>query len=232
MKMILKAFGLWLVAVMAVLPASAADTVKLGDVEIALTKPEEFCAFDRSQPADARAVQMIEGSLAGRNRLLGSYALCDELPKWRTGKVPLLTEFVQHQVMLALMNRPIPKPYATFKGQFCQQFKNSGQKVIDKISPEIDKRISAMSEKIKVNEQRMFGVLDAPDNGCVVMMLQRIKAETGASFVQLVTFTPVIVKTRLIFSYMFVPFKPDEGGQPTVDRLLANVEVFEKANAK
>jgi len=219
----------WTIVLLWTVPAFA-EEVKIGGATVTLTHPTDFCPFDKSQTADSRAIALIEGALAGRNRLLGAYALCDELPKWRSGSLPLLTEFVQHQTPVALMQRELPKPHTAFRKQFCDQFRGQGQAIMDKVSPEVDKRIASMSDKIKVNEQRMFGVIDGANESCFVLLLQKISTENDTTFVQLAVLAPVIVKSRLIFTYIFIPFNESIGGQPTVDRLRSLVAAMEAAN--
>ncbi|MGI9407938.1 MAG: hypothetical protein ACR2O4_16300 [Hyphomicrobiaceae bacterium] len=221
-----------LLAAMLVVAPAAAEDVKIGAASITLTHPDEFCPFDKSNPSDSRVISMIVGGLAGRNRLLGGYAKCDDLQRWRTGKQTLLGDMLQHQTMIALMGRDIPKPYAAYRKQFCDQFRNQGQTLIDKISPDVNKRISSMSADIAINEQRMFGVVNGEDERCYVLLLQKIKAETGETFVQLAVFSPVIVKSKMIFTYLFVRFDEEVGGQPTVNRLSKIAANMEKANGE
>ncbi|MGI9422726.1 MAG: hypothetical protein ACR2PA_06005 [Hyphomicrobiaceae bacterium] len=207
-----------------------AEDVQIGNASVTLTHPSEFCPLDSDQPADSRVVTFVQGLLAGRNRLLKVYALCNELPKWRSGKTPLLTDMLQFQTVIRMMSRDLSRPYPRFRKRICDEFRSQGQVILKKIAPESDKRLAALSEKIKLNRQRLVGVLDGLGERCYALLLQKIRTETGTTFTQLAVFAPVLVKGKFVFTYLFTPFEESIGSQPAVRRLRAIEAALERAN--
>ena len=220
----------WVACLIALAGTATAEDVQVGKATITLAHPSEFCPLDSRQPSDSRVITIIQGLLAGRNRLLKVYALCDELLKWRSRKAPLLTDMLQYQTVIRMMNRDLARPYSRIRKPLCDEFRSQGQVILNEIAPETDKRLAAISESIKLNQRRLVGVVDGLDERCYALLLQKIQAENGTTFTQLAVFAPVLVKGRIVFTYLFTRFVESVGSEPAVKRLRAIEAALEQAN--
>ncbi len=79
-------------------------------------------------------------------------------------------------------------------------------------------------EGIKVNEQKMLGVVDEDEFGCYSALFQRMQAEVGGEKQIAGVFTTTFVKGKIVYLNLYAPF----AGSATVQELL----VLQKALAK
>ena len=65
---------------------------------------------------------------------------------------------------------------ATVK-EICNVFKKQSQALVDKIKPDIDKRIENAFENVKMNEMKLLGVSHEDSTVCITATFQRLQTE-------------------------------------------------------
>src|SRR5882724_666768 len=130
-----------------------AKDVKIGEASIDLVMPAGFCELDEKFPADARMLTAI-GKLVsgGGNQLLAFAADCRQLDDWRSGKRPLLDDFVQYQTPAGLADKPLPLPPGEFLKQTCAATRAQGEKLLSGMAGDFKSRIEEAFNRVKVNE--------------------------------------------------------------------------------
>ncbi|MEL6290065.1 MAG: hypothetical protein AAFQ42_07745 [Pseudomonadota bacterium] len=221
----------WTMAASSVVEARpAAVSVQIAGTSLTLPTPDAHCPLEREKPSDARVLSMVEGALAGQNRLLGIYAPCDALGDWRSGKRALLGQMVQFQSIVSIAKVTIPKPYARQYASFCSNMRKRGQEIADEVSPEISRRIAKMTETIRVSEPKVIGVRKSGGVSCIVLVAQKIAAEDGSALVQLVAYRPLILKGKFVFAYVFRDLDNGAGVKPAISELEAIADATIAAN--
>jgi hypothetical protein len=207
-----------------VAPAPSGPVATIGRTQIGLVLPEGHCELDAGEPADARIMSSIRGAIAGSNELVASFAECTELKGWRAGIYPTLNHFGQYMTLLQTLNQEIDMPRPTMITEICKEMRASTPADNEAIMSKAGNRLEVIMEGIKVNEQKLLGVVDEDEFGCYSALFQRMQAEVGGEKQIAGVFTTTFVKGKIIYINLYAPF----AGSETVDELL----VAQKALAK
>ena len=198
------------------LVAPPPNTVTIGRTQVSLVFPEGHCQLDPSEPADARVMSSIRGAIAGTNELVASFADCTELKGWRARVYPTLDHFGHYMTLLETLNQEIDVPQAEMIAQICKEMRAANPAENEAIMSKVGTRVEAIMEGVKVNEQKMLGVVDEDGNGCYSALFQRIRSETGDDKQIAGVFTTTFVKGKFVYINLYSPF----AGNDTVNKLL------------
>ncbi len=201
---------------MQTLVAPPPDSVTIGRTQLSLVFPEGHCQLDPGEPADARIMSSIRGAIAGTNELVASFAECNELKGWRAGVYQTLDHFGQYMTLLQTLNQEIDTPQAAMIADICKQMRAASPADNEAIMAKSSNRLEVIMEGIKVNEQKMLGVIDEDANGCYSALFQRMQAEVGGEKQIAGVFNTTFVKGKIIYVNLYAPFAGDD----TVQKLL------------
>jgi hypothetical protein len=199
-------------------------TVTIGKTQVGLVLPDGHCELDPGEPADARIMSSIRGAIAGSNELVASFANCDELKGWRAGIYLTLDHFGQYMTLLQTLNQEIDMPRPAMITEICKQMRAATPAENEAIVAKAGNRLEVIMEGIKVNEQKMLGVVDEDEFGCYSALFQRMQAEVGGEKQIAGVFTTTFVKGKIVYLNLYAPFT----GSETVQELL----VLQKALTK
>jgi len=187
--------------------AAMAKDAKVGTTTLTLPPPTDYCELDAAQPSDARMVTAVEGMLAPTgNRLLAISADCTQLADWRTGKRPLLDNMAQYQTLVAWENGPLPAaPEATIK-EACNHMHAQGEQLVANMTPDIKARAEQVLKTVQVNEMKFLGVVGEEPRVCYAAMLQKFRTEVGTEKTQVTVFATTVVRSKLVYFYLFAPY--------------------------
>lgn len=213
----------------ALLPALAAHAqshvASVGGRNVQLVMPEKHCALDRANASDARVIALVERLLAGQNVLHLSTTDCDALRKWR-GTTKTLSEYTQVQSLIALKDQDFQGKEKSIIQQICAIATQQGGALTAQVEKDMQQRIEAGKEKIKLEAAHFLGVLGEDDHGCYVAMLIRGTTETGAPKAQLCIFANVVLQGKLFYLYRY----SDSVDTKTVQRLFEDRKAAAKAH--
>ncbi|MFO1173076.1 MAG: caspase family protein [Hyphomicrobiaceae bacterium] len=195
----------------------------IGKTEVGLVLPEGHCELDSSEPADARLISSIRGAIAGTNELVSSFADCEELKAWRAGTKPTLDNFGQYMTLLQTLNQNIDAPRPSFVSEVCSQMRATSPAENEALTSKASTRVEAIMEGVKVNEQKMLGVVAEDENGCYAALFQKMLAEVGGEKEIAGVFTTTLVKGKIVYLNLYAPF-----GDGVVDRLLTAQKALAK----
>jgi hypothetical protein len=186
---------------------AVAKDAKVGTISLTLPPPTDYCELDATQASDARMLKAIEGMLAPtNNRLLVMSADCTQLTDWRAGKRPLLDNMAQYQTLIPWENGPLPKtPEAVIKDA-CNQMRSQGEQMVTNMTPDVKARAEQVLKTVKINEMKFMGVVGEEPNACYAAMLQKFHTEVGTDKTQVTVFSSTIVKSKLVYFYLFAPY--------------------------
>lgn len=196
--------------------AASALEADVGGVRINVVGPKSYCPLEKANPADKEMLETNQELLKGKNDLLAIFASCDRLTAWRAGKADSLGDSAQYQV--SLKNKT--QQYAADKmiPQLCAEIRKSGSAAIKSAETEINKRydsVKATAGSLKVNEQKLYGVLHEDKTGCYHGIVQKLEVE-GKATTMFIVQAFLVVKGKLLFFNN----GSDLEGPATVQRLL------------
>ncbi len=198
------------------LVAPPPNSVTIGRTQLSLVFPEGHCQLDPGEPADARIMSSIRGAIAGTNELVASFAECNELKGWRAGVYQTLDHFGQYMTLLQTLNQEIDTPQAAMIADICKEMRAASPADNEAIMAKSSNRLEVIMEGVKVNEQKMLGVIDEDANGCYSALFQRMQAEVGGEKQIAGVFNTTFVKGKIIYVNLYAPFAGDD----TVNKLL------------
>lgn len=195
----------------------------IGKTDVGLVLPEGHCQLDSSEPADARLISSIRGAIAGTNELVSSFADCAELKAWRAGTKPTLDNFGQYMTLLQTLNQNIDQPRPSFVSEVCTQMRATSPAENEALTSKASTRVEAIMDGVKVNEQKMLGVVAEDENACYAALFQKMLAEVGGEKEIAGVFATTLVKGKIVYLNLYAPF-----GDGVVDRLLTAQKALAK----
>jgi len=207
--------------------ASAKDA-RIDTASLNLPPPTGYCELTEQQPSDARMIKVVSDVLAGHNELLAMSADCRQLQNWRAGTQRVLDDYAQYQTLIATKGSNFPRAEAV--KQVCAQVRTEGEKFVAGLAEEMNKRLENVVKEIKVNENRLVGVLAEDADACYFATVQKMKTEAGADKTQLIISAVTTIKGKILYYYLFAPYSNAGDVNTAFDRHKNNVAAVLKAN--
>ncbi len=178
-----------------------AAQAELGDVSVTLPQPPGFCELAKANPADDRMLTLIGGLLTqSGNKLLSMSADCAQLKSWRGGKRPLLDDYAQYQVSLAMMDKAPSEPIE----QTCATLRQQGNQIVSDEMPDLKTRIESAIKDLQMKQTTFIGVLAEEPSACYAGLVQLLHTQAGTDKTQLTLFAVTTVKNRTLYVYRFM----------------------------
>lgn len=179
-------------------------TARSGTRDIRLRIPAGECAMNRNHTADSRVIAATERLLQNVNTLQLTTVNCKLLENWRAGRAKMLTDYTQVQTQI------VPdtvdhtgKERALIKAA-CQSMRQHGDSVTTGVTNEMERRLAAGREKMKLAGNAFLGVLGEDQNGCYLGLLVRIVPQGSTKVIErLAIYAHVILAGRTTFLYRF-----------------------------
>jgi hypothetical protein len=181
--------------VVGAISAAAAKDARIDTVSLNLPPPTGYCELTEQQPSDARMIKFVTEMLAGRTELLAMSADCSQLQNWRTGKQPVLDDYVQYQTLVSTKGSNLPRAGAV--KQICAQVRAEGEKMVAIGTEEANRRVERVVKEIKLNENRVLGVLAEDADACFFATVQKMRTEAGADKTQVILSAVTIIKGKV-----------------------------------
>jgi hypothetical protein len=171
-----------LLCVTALLPFIAVITeqaraveVSVGEVQINLAAPDEYCLLEKEHPMDSEALNVMQQAIQGRNEELALFVPCGRLKAWREGKAEGFGDnTADYQILLDAKSKKF-SPQQVIP-RVCSDFRKQGEKISKKAVEEFNKNLDSIelfAKNVKVNSQEMYGVLHEDRTGCYVGFVQK-----------------------------------------------------------
>jgi len=221
-------FALSIVVGVGALGVAAAKDARVGAASLNLPPPNGYCELTEQQPSDARMIKVVSDLLAGRNELLAMSADCGQLQSWRAGRQPVLDDYAQYQTLVAAKGSNFSRAEAV--KQICAQLRAEGEKLVAGVTQEANKRLESVVKEIKINETRLVGVLAEDANACYFATVQKMKTEAGADKTQLIIGAVTIIKGKILYYNLFLPYSDTGTANTALDRHKTNVAAVLKVN--
>ena len=221
-------FALSIVACIGSLGASAAKDARIDTASVNLPPPTGYCELTEQQPSDARMIKFVTELLAGRNELLAMSADCRQLQNWRTGKQPVLDDYVQYQTLIVTKGSNFPRAAAV--KQICAQVRAEGEKLVAVGTEEANRRVEGIVKEIKINENRVLGVLAEDADACYFATVQKMRTETGTDKTQVILSAVTTIKGKILYYYSFSLYSDPGTVNTALKRHKANIAAVLKAN--
>jgi hypothetical protein len=211
--------------------AARAGDIKVGATSLHLTPQPGYCELDVVKASDARLVAAITG-LLGRtgNRLLAISADCDELREWRAGKRPGLDHMAQYQTLLGLENDPLPTAPSEAIKNACNRLRAQGEQQVEGMTLGLKAYAERVLKTVKVNETKFVAVVAEDSLVCYAALLQKFEAQTGGEKIRAITFATMVLRDKVIYSYLIAPYVDGNTLTQMLAKLRANVAKLQAAN--
>lgn len=179
-------------------------SVMSGPRQIKLRIPPGECALERSHPADNRLITTTERLLQNVNALHVTTVNCKTLRDWRAGRRRNLSEYTQVQTQLVPDTVDHKGKERTLIKASCEVMRQHGVNVASGVNDELDRRLSAGRDRVKLAGNAFLGVLAEDLNGCYLGLLVRLVPEGSSEVVErLAIYAHVILAGRTTFLYRF-----------------------------
>jgi len=196
---------------------SKAVEVTVGEVQINLAAPKGYCPLDKQNSAERQVLDAMQQVNQGRTEELGAFAQCDRLKAWREGKADDLGNTADYQVSLNMKGRRLSAE-REIPGM-CATFRKQGAAIVRDMKEENKKRVESVeifAKNVKLNSQKMYGVLHEDKSGCYVGFVQKLAINDKMETVFIVS-AITVVKNKMIFFYHGSTLD----GPSAIQRLLA-----------
>jgi hypothetical protein len=206
-------------------------TVNVGGSGIDLAPPSGHCFLDPAQQADARLIGILRRVFGGNVRMLAAYADCGQLKSWRAGKRKTLDDHGQYIVPLTMQSFSFQGDAAPHVKKFCDAFRRSSGELMDQVSKTVKQRIESAMNGVKVNEQKILGVLEEDNHACYFGLLQRLITEYGDPKTQIGVTAYIFAGGKAIGSNLYTVYKDEASMVALLGRQRENAMVLERINA-
>jgi hypothetical protein len=187
--------------------ASIAAEIQLGTIKLSLPAPAGQCALDTSNPQDARLLDMLERmTFRSTNRLLATFADCDQLKSWRSGQRGFEI-YSQYQTLEKMADKEIP-PTSDILEKTCALMKDQAEALVKSMPKDINRRAQKLSEDLQLNQEANLGVIAQDKKACYTSTLRKGKDRSGLEKTQISIMSLSIIKGKIIYFYLFTPYNP------------------------
>jgi hypothetical protein len=208
------AFALLILAC-AVSRAFGGHEAMLGDVFLKLPEPPGFCQLTWAHEIEsffaARAGEQLKK--AGR-RLLAMYGDCSQIEEMRAYRRRFFDDAIQYQVVLAGMEKPPAESIA----QSCTTLRSHANAERD-----LNGRLAELTATIKVDENRILGVVAEDKNACYAASLYKNRIAADTERTQATMFAVTIVNDRSIIVAYFSVYRNPDTIKVMLEKLRASV---------
>lgn len=176
--------------------------VVVADTKVKLATPKGFCLLDKKNPKDNQVIVGTQQALQGRKELLARFAPCDRLKAWREGKAPDLGDSADYQILTTMKAQKVSSRETI--SSVCTEFRKQGSASVaqggtDAINKGLDS-IKALAGNVKVNSQKMYGVLHEDETGCYAGLIQKIQTPSKVT-TAFTVMTVTVVAGKIIYFY-------------------------------
>lgn len=180
---------------------------KIGDREVVLVLPEGHCPMDRNNPSDARIIDLIEKGTGNRNEVVVGFADCVQLKDWREGRRMFLDDFGQYQTVVAAKGQDYSANSAALIKQVCDTQRQSGEKIFDNATSQVNEELKKQQETLSMNENRYLGIYSESTAQCSSSFIQNLTTESGQSKTVFAISTTTVLNGKVIFFYVYTKYE-------------------------
>jgi len=212
--------------------ATAAD-VRIGDVSLHLPPPPGYCEMDAVLASDAPLIARMHTTLTKTgNRLLAMSADCAELKEWRDGRKQALGHVAEYQTVLSFENQTLPDTPENVLKSYCSGMRMLGERSMPGVPLDAQERSEQASKILKPNEMIFLGVVAEEPLVCYGATLQKVKLLSDEENPQVAMFAAMILKEKILLSYLFAPYADRETVTQVLAKQRTNVGQLQRANQK
>ena len=202
----------------------------IGGTVVKLAVPDNQCLLSDKNPSDKKILDGIRIGVRGQTELINSFAECTELKNWRRGTKQFLDHFGNYQTPVKTQGQNFTGLETQIIKSVCDIYKKQGNTLLDGLKADIDKRIEEGFANIKLNENKMLGVVKEASDICVVAVAQRLKTEGNTFKDQINVFSVSVLKGRIIFTYLFAPTKDISITNKLTKKIIAIKNINQQLN--
>jgi hypothetical protein len=196
-------------------PAQALE-VSVAEVRIKVAAPDGYCPLDSKHPMDSQVLAATQQAIQSTNEELAVFVACDRLKAWHDGKTDDLGDTADYQIKHDMKTRNFPPD--KILPVTCSLLRKQGANLIKSKQEQIMKdlnSIKAFAGTVKLNDQKLYGVLHEDRTGCYAGLVQTLEVD-GKLTTGFVVMAIIVVKGKVLYLY----HGSDLVGPETITRLL------------
>jgi hypothetical protein len=178
--------------------------VTVGAESLDLPPPVGFCLMEETQPADGRILGMLRFSQKDQNALLLGFADCRELLGWRSGQVADLDNYGYVLTPFSVANSDLSGRFDDVLDEI-----RTAMPIGDATDSEMDPINEAVSQYLtgpaRVESFSFLGMLEENKRAFHAAAVTTATSESGDSETSVAVFTGLLVRGKLIYSYLWAP---------------------------
>jgi hypothetical protein len=157
-------------------------TVQVEGSNVTLAPPENACAYDKANPMDAKALQVLEKAMRGANEVIFAFADCRDIEAMRAGREQTTGDY--GQIMFpTVLKRDLDLSRREFVDRMTDFFKAHGG-IFDESGQTFAQTQKALAASgMRINNSRILGVIHSDPDLMQVGMMQSIQTRQRAGMV-------------------------------------------------
>jgi hypothetical protein len=142
----------------------------------------------------------------------------------------VLDHLAQYETVLALEAGALPDTPENLVKGYCDEMNATAVQSMPGTGPGAEDRAEQAARVVRVGEMRYLGVVAIEPLACYSATLHKFSVENAGEITQATVITALILKGKIIISYLFAPY----AGHETIPKLLttqrAHVSQLQRAN--
>jgi GYF domain 2 len=216
----------WLTSEASSIGGSPAQHLPIDALDLKFIPPSGYCYLEQGQDSELLATVPSATLAHTSNRLLSVSAHCTELRQFRQRQRSALWHYSQYQVVRSMEAKPASA--ATVRAA-CEATREQSEKIASDLKNKTQAAFDAAKQNVKVDQMRPMGVLAEEPTACYVGQLQKATI-AGATLEIAGVYAITTLKERLIFYYIFAPYRGGQTFPEMLRRHQQNVIALLQAN--
>ena len=105
-----------------------------------------------------------------------------------------------------------------------------GDKLLADMMPDVKARAEQVLKTVQINEMKFLGLVSEEPLACYAVMLQKFRTEVGTDKTQVGVLATTVVRSKLIYFYLFAPYVSGATVTDMVAQQEAHVRRLQSAN--
>lgn len=144
--------------------------------DLSLPTPAGHCSFSEEDPSDAHLLAFFRQSNAGRKRVLGGFADCDQLERWRRGE-----GYLRNFGLYLMATNTDLKVIFMSRSRYLEVIAREAGNIVlmNAVARRNARKAQEINPAIKINKTETFGIVDVDEYGAFMALTEEGIADDG-----------------------------------------------------
>lgn len=204
----------WAISVMPWATCAVADEElhAIGNREIVIAPPEGWCRLDPDRLSDARVIgATMEGMRQAGITLIGTYADCNKLELWRTGRKRTLDNWGIVVYENAYRDFVYVRRISSFLTEVREMMENVGIEGASDLANRAREIVNEITSAIELGTMTPFGIIGEDDTAIYQGFLMPGITEFGDLRTVAHSSATMLLNRKIVYTYLYEDYEHDRG---------------------